>query len=132
MVTADCKGVPLVRKAVQEIEEPAGPGGRGRQGRSLGCQRRGKGEKANKKQMAAVGAVYTIKPFVRTADDVIDEVMRKEARQRRPSPQNKRVRAELLVGKVALFLWLAAGGDPPQSPRDQTGDLSLGWRTGVA
>ena len=57
--------------------------------------------------MAAVGAVYTIEPFVRTADDVIEEVMRKEARQRRPSPQNKRVRAELLVGKVALFLWLA-------------------------
>ena len=82
--------------------------------------------------MAAVGAVYTTKPFARTADDVIDEVMRKEARQRRPSPQNKRVRAELLVGKVALFLWLAAGGDPPQSPRDQTGDFPLGWRTGVA
>src|SRR4029079_13827526 len=51
--------------------------------------------------------VYTIKPFVRTADDVIDEVMRKEARKQRPRPQNKRVRAELLVGKVALFLWLA-------------------------
>src|SRR4029079_7757773 len=51
--------------------------------------------------------VYTIKPFVRTADDVIDEVMRKEARKQRPRPQNKRVRAELLVGKVALVLWLA-------------------------
>ena len=36
--------------------------------------RRGKGEKANKKKMAAVGAVYTIEPFVRTADEVIDEV----------------------------------------------------------
>jgi hypothetical protein len=44
---------------------------------------------------------------VRTADDVIDEVMRKESRVRRPRPQNKRVRAELLVGKVALFVWLA-------------------------
>src|ERR1700758_5067619 len=33
--------------------------------------------------------------------------MRKEARKQRPRPQNKRVRAELLVGKVALFLWLA-------------------------
>ena len=41
--------------------------------------------------MAAVGAVYTIEPFVRTADDVIEEVMRKKARKRRPSPQNKRV-----------------------------------------
>ena len=57
--------------------------------------------------MAAVGAVYTIEPFVRTADDVIEEVMRKKAHERRPRPQNKRVRAELLVGKVALFLWLA-------------------------
>jgi len=105
-VTADCKGVPLARKAVEEIEEPNAPAVGGRQDRSPD-HRRGKGEKANKKQMAAVGAVYTIKPFVRTADDVIEEVMRKEARQRRPCPQNKRVRAELLVGKVALFLWLA-------------------------
>jgi hypothetical protein len=101
VVTADCKGVPLVRKALPPEKEtdpplpaPANP-------------RRGKGEKANKKKMAAVGAVYTIEPFVRTADDVIDEVMRKKARKRRPRPQNKRVRAELLVGKVALFLWLA-------------------------
>ena len=57
--------------------------------------------------MAAVGVVYTIEPSVRTADDVIEEVMRKKVRDRRPRPQNKRARAELLVGKVALFLWLA-------------------------
>jgi hypothetical protein len=101
VVTADCKGVPLVRKALPPEEAtdtplpaPANP-------------RRGKGEKANKKKMAAVGAVYTIEPFVRTADDVIEEVMRKKARERRPRPQKKRVRAELLVGKVALFVWLA-------------------------
>ena len=48
---------------------------------------RGKGEKANQKKMAAVGAVYTIEPFVRTADDVIEEVMRKKARERRPRPR---------------------------------------------
>ncbi len=101
VVTADCKGVPLVRKALppEEVTDTPLP--------ALANQRRGKGEKANKKKMAAVGAVYTIEPFVRTADDVIEEVMRKKARERRPSPQNKRVRAELLVGKVALFLWLA-------------------------
>ena len=107
VVTADCKGVPLVRKAVQEIEGSAESGGDIGPDQSSGPHRRGKGEKANKKQMAAVGAVYTIKPFVRTADDVIEEVMRQKARERRPGPQNKRVRAELLVGKVALFLWLA-------------------------
>jgi hypothetical protein len=101
VVTADCKGVPLVRKALppdEETDPPLPP---------LANPRRGKGEKANKKKMAAVGAVYTIEPFVRTADEVIEEVMRTKARKRRPSPQHKRVRAELLVGKVALFLWLA-------------------------
>src|SRR3954452_5282826 len=101
VVTADCKGVPLVRKALPPNKETDTPLP------ALANRRRGRGEKANKKKMAAVGAVYTIAPFVRTADDVIEEVMRKKARERRPSPQNKRVRAELLVGKVALFVWLA-------------------------
>jgi hypothetical protein len=101
VVTADCKGVPLVRKALppEEATDPPLP--------ALANPRRGKGDKANKKKMAAVGAVYTIDPFVRTADEVIDEVMRKKAAERRPKPAHKRVRAELLVGKVALFLWLA-------------------------
>ncbi len=101
VVTADCKGVPLVRSALgpEEATEAPLPAAANR--------RRGKGEKANKKKMAAVGAVYTIDPFPRTADEVIDEVMREKAAKRRPHPANKRVRAELLVGKVALSLWLA-------------------------
>lgn len=101
VVSADCKGVPLVRKELPQEAATAAAAP------ALTNPRRGKGEKANKKKMAAVGAVYTIKPFVRKADDVVEEVMRKEAQTRRPRPQNKRVRAELLVGKVALFLWLA-------------------------
>ena len=106
VVTANCKGVPLVRKAIQQVEASSGPSRSAAHDRSL-SRRRAKGEKANKKQMAAVGVVYTIEPFARTADDVIEEVMRKEARQRCPRPQNKRVRTDLLVGKVSLFLWLA-------------------------
>jgi hypothetical protein len=82
-------------------DEPA-PGGR-----------RKKGEKANKKRMACVGAVYTIEPFVRTADDVVDEVMRKKAAENRPVPQHKQVRAELtrqidaveVSGKDRIFGW---------------------------
>ena len=101
VVTADCKGVPLVRKALPPEKTTDTPLP------ALANPRRGKGEKVNKKKMAAVGAVYTIDPFVRTADEVIDEVMRKEAAKRRPKPTHKRVRAELLVGKVALFLWLS-------------------------
>ncbi len=101
VVTADCKGVPLVRKALPPEETTDTPLP------ASANPRRGKGEKANKKKMAAVGAVYTIEPFARTADEVIDEVMREEAAKRRPKPTHKRVRAELLVGKVALFVWLA-------------------------
>ena len=105
VVTADCKGVPLVRSALGP--ETVGDAAKAARLPAAASHRRGKGEKANKKRMAAVGAVYTIKPFVRTADEVIDEVMRKKAAQRRPRPTHKRVRADLLVGKVALFLWLA-------------------------
>ena len=101
VAAADCKGVPLVRSDLP-ASEPAPAVTRRR-----GHHRRGKGEKANKKRMAAVGAVYTIEPFPRTADDVVDEVNRREAARRRPRPRNKHVRAELLVGQVALFLWLA-------------------------
>ena len=99
VVAADCKGVPLVRA---DLPASAPPPARPRP-----HHRRGKGEKANKKRMAAVGAVYTIEPFPRTADDVVDEVNRREAARRRPRPRNKHVRGELLVGQVALFLWLA-------------------------
>lgn len=57
--------------------------------------RRGKGEKANKKQMAYVGAVYSIDRFVRSADDVIDEVCRRQRAVDRPQPQHKQVWAEM-------------------------------------
>ena len=95
VLTSDGKGVPM-RK-----DEPVKSG------------RRKKGEKANKKRMACVGAVYTIEPFVRTADDVVDEVMRKKARENRPVPQHKQVRAELtreidgveVNGKDRIFGW---------------------------
>jgi hypothetical protein len=103
VVAADCKGVPLVRADLAAGETPPTPAVL----QPRPHHRRGKGEKANKKRMAAVGAVYTMEAFPRAADDVVDEVGRRAAAQRRPKPQNKHVRAELLVGKVALFLWLA-------------------------
>jgi hypothetical protein len=106
VVSADCKGVPLIRSALAAAESEAE--GTQETATSSGPHpRRGKGEKANKKRMAAVGAVYTIDPFVRTTDEVIDELQRKKAQKRRPRPRHKRVRADLLLGKVTLFLWLA-------------------------
>lgn len=100
VATADGKGVPMRRPLLERVR--SGP-------------RRGKGEKANKKQMAYVGAVYSIDRYRRTADDVLDEVQRRERRKDRPAPQHKRVWAEMTrvqegescSGRVQLFAELA-------------------------
>jgi len=100
--TADGKGVPMRRPP------QAGPRQHPR--------RRGKGEKANKKQMAYVGAAYTIARFVRTPDQVVRELRRTEERPRRPRPCHKHVWAEMTRvaegqahnGRVAVFAHLAA------------------------
>lgn len=80
VVTADGKGVPM-RRPPRDGPRPH--------------HRRTKGEEANKKQMACVGAVYTIEPFVRGADDILDEVLRDERAGDRPEPQHKHVWAEM-------------------------------------
>lgn len=98
VLTADGKGVPMRRAG--------------------GCDkpvRLKKGQKANRKRQACVGGVYTIEPFVRTAEDVVNELLRKASRDRRPRPQNKKLRAELtrlidgreINGKDRIFGWLA-------------------------
>lgn len=103
VTTGDGKGVPMRRLA-----DPAAP--------PRVAHRRGKGEKANKKQMSYVGAVYTIARFRRTADQILDELLRKERAQDRPRPQHKHVWAEmtrpgqndsLLHGPSYLFAGMA-------------------------
>jgi hypothetical protein len=101
VLTADGKGVPMRRESASDP-----PAVRGR---------RKKGEKANKKRMACVGGVYTIEPFVRTAEDVVDEVLRDARKPDRPEPCHKQLRAELtreidgveVNGKERIFEWLA-------------------------
>lgn len=44
---------------------------------------------------AYVGAVYSIEPFVREPQDVLDELFREQAAKRRPRPQGKRLWAEM-------------------------------------
>jgi len=99
VVAGDGKGVPMRRPLKERISH---------------SKRRGKGEKKNKKQMAYVGAAYTIDRFRRTPEDVIDEVSRKECAQDRPQPKHKRVWVEmtgqredvLANGKTRLFAQL--------------------------
>ncbi len=112
VVTADGKGVPM-RRPPQDGPRPH--------------HRRTKGEKANKKQMACVGAVYTIEPFVRTADDILDEVLRDQRADARPQPQHKHVWAEMTrqVGdemvnaKASLFALLESEAAARNSGHDR-------------
>jgi len=61
--------------------------------------------------MARVGAVYSFEPFVRDADDILNEVLRDERGEDRPEPSHKHVWAEmsrdlddgLLSAKDAVF-----------------------------
>jgi hypothetical protein len=104
VVTADNKGVPMRRPAEQL---PAG------------CHRK-KGEKANKKQMAAVGCVYTVDPKIRTPDEVVaalfrERSCRKSAEEREPVAQQKRLWSSLSYewegkdydGEENVFGWMA-------------------------
>ena len=70
VLTADGKGVPMRR-----TPEPDASVTRGR---------RQKGEKANKKRMACVGSVYSIEPFKRTVEDVVNDLRRESRRKDRP------------------------------------------------
>jgi len=101
VLTADGKGVPMRRDAPRDPPPIRG--------------RRKKGEKANKKRMACVGGVYTVEPFVRTADEVVDEVLRDARKPDRPRPAHKQLRAELtreiegveVNAKDRIFEWFA-------------------------
>jgi hypothetical protein len=83
VATADGKGVPMLRPVAEATPPPSG------------SHRRGKGEKAQKKQMAYVGAVYSIDRFRRTADEIINDLLRKQRAKDRPRPQHKRLWAEM-------------------------------------
>jgi hypothetical protein len=101
VLTADGKGVPMRRLAGVDASAVRG--------------RRTKGQKANKKRMACVGGIYTVEPFVRTADDVVDEFLRDARAPDRPAPCHKQLRAELtreidgeeVNGKEQIFEWLS-------------------------
>jgi hypothetical protein len=94
---------------------------------------RTKGQKANRKRMAAVGAVYSVGRVVRTPADVVASLFRDPASERpvaaaRPRPVGKHVWASLTVerdgiavpGTDLVFAWLAGelGRRNPGSRRE--------------
>lgn len=91
VAAVDGKGIPMVK-----------PGG------AQPSARLTKGQKANRKRMATVAAVFTRAPWVRTPEQVVESLFRIErqtpaAGQTPPRPENKRVWASLLKGKTAVI-----------------------------
>jgi hypothetical protein len=141
VVTADGKGVVMRRPLAERLREECGSsqvenGGEdeaktteadapARDGRSKSSSAQlgtnstrpsGEGAKrTGKKQMAYVGAIYSLGRFRRTAEDVVDEVRRRKRREDRPQPQHKHVWAQMTQireGEVwhaapSLFLGMA-------------------------
>jgi hypothetical protein len=102
IVTEDNKGIPMVRPVE---EKPAGA-------------HRTKGEKANKKQMACIGCVYSVDGHPRTPEELVATLFRDADRpkEKPPPAQNKRYWAELsrerdgeeVRGQDLVFQQLAA------------------------
>ncbi len=120
VATSDCKGVPMRR-----IDAP---GTKSVDDRPRAKPTRlKKGQKHGQKRMACAGGVYSVSPFRRTAEDVLDEILRKQKQLQRPEPTNKRLRAVLtreiddkkVNGKDVVFDWLAkeVGQRDPQESR---------------
>lgn len=69
--------------------------------------RRGKGDKAQKKKMACVAAVFTCEPLVRTPEEVVESLFNpdeaRKNRGKRSKPQGKRVWASLEAGKDSFI-----------------------------
>ena len=106
VATSDCKGVPM-----RKVDAP-----RKKQDDEVPRRKRLKqGEKNGQKRMACVGGVYSVAPFRRTVEDVLNEILRHEKQAQRPKPQNKRLRAVLtrevdgkdVNAKDVVFDWLA-------------------------
>src|ERR1700693_4104978 len=67
-----------------------------------------KGQKANKKRMATVAAVFTRAPWIRTPQQVVESLFRlsrptPDVARAPPRPENKRVWASLIKGKNAVI-----------------------------
>lgn len=119
-VSADGKGVPI-RSTLEErngLPETAWQRfhrkKQERQAVGRAKRRLSRGQVRVRKQMAYVGAVFTIQPQIRTSSDVLDEVVMKSSKDR-PRPINKRVQAimsnyregERINGQEVLFADLA-------------------------
>lgn len=127
----DCKGIPMVKPE-----------------KALRVVRRGKGEKANKKRMATVAAVFTQQPRVRTPEEVVESLFEPSKprlvgddappKPAGPRPERKRVWASVARSKDEVIAEVAAEverRDPAREKRRVVvtdGERALQKRAGAA
>jgi hypothetical protein len=96
VITTDGKGIVMRKEHLrEETRKAAEKAEKKRRGRPM--KRLAPGEKRGRKRMAQLAVVYSIDPFVRTADDLLAELkpVRDALRARRPRPVNKQVWASV-------------------------------------
>ena len=123
VVSADGKGVPIRHAADAE---------------KIVAHESQRGPKPDRKKMAVVGAAYTIDPYVRTPEEVVEALFRKPGEPRpaaaaRPEPCHKRLWASLTIdpgphgdeddarhGLASVFGWLSSEVETrnPQKQRE--------------
>lgn len=91
VASVDCKGIPMVKAELAQA-----------------VVRRGKGQKAQKKKMATVAAVFTQQPCCRTPRQVVDSLFRCENKSDKSSRRqvrchDKRIWASLTASKDAFI-----------------------------
>jgi len=89
--SVDCKGIPMIKSELTAKKV-----------------RRKRGEKAQKKKMATVAAVFTQVPRIRTPEAIIESLFepdkhRDKKQDRATRPQNKRIWASLTAGKDSFI-----------------------------
>lgn len=117
VMTFDQKGVVLHKEDLKEATRKAAESSRHKLDTRL-CQ----GEKRGRKRMAAVAAVYTVAPYLRTAQEVIAGLrhVRDATPKPRPRPEGKRVWATLtreLEDVITDAFDEACDRDPERSKR---------------
>jgi hypothetical protein len=91
VMSIDAKGI-VMRK--EDLREATRRAAERKPGPKL-QKRLGAGEKRNRKRMATVGAIYSLAPYERTAEDVMGGLRSSDTRAQPPRAQNKRVFASV-------------------------------------
>lgn len=104
--TGDGKGIPMREEALREATRK-----RAMQHKQA-SQRRSPSEKKHRKREALVASVYTVKPHVRTVDDIMADFWGERDRNATspPRPEQKRVWASVSKEKDEIFQEMAEEG----------------------